>query len=142
TGPTPFPYTTLFRSRVGDMTRDFGGAQMAWERALGWIPTFSCTIANVVVRGTIFAPYGRDADVAGAVYALSVENRGSENLDVALALDGRFAHRQMRVRSSRRFVDNNVVSRGADNVVLLEGSAPPGEVAVGIGADGPVEISV
>jgi hypothetical protein len=127
--------------RIADMTRDFGGAQMAWERALGWIPTFSCTIANVVVRGTIFAPYGRDADVAGAVYALSVENRGSETLDVALALDGRFAHRQMRVRSARRFVDNNVVSRGADDVVLLEGSAPPGEVAVGIGADGPVEIS-
>jgi len=128
--------------RVGQLTRDFGGAQMAWERALGWIPTFSCTIGSVVVRGTIFAPYGRDADVAGAVYALSVENRGSEAIDVGMALDGRFAHRQMRVRSARRLLDDTVVSRAADDVVLLEGSAPPGEVAVGIGADGPVEMSV
>ena len=127
---------------VGGTTRDFAGAQMAWERALGWIPTFSCTIGSTVVRGTIFAPYGRDADVAGAVYALAVENRANEPMDIAIGLEGQFAHRQMRVRTARRLVDRNVVSRGADNVILLEGSAPPGEVAVGIGADGPVEISV
>ncbi|HKW49849.1 MAG TPA: hypothetical protein VJN70_20495 [Gemmatimonadaceae bacterium] len=127
---------------VEGTTRDFTGAQMAWERALGWIPTFSCTIGNVVVRGTIFAPYGRDADVAGAVYALAVENRASEAMEIAIGLEGQFTHRQMRVRSARRFNDGNVVSRGADHVILLEGSAPPGEVAVGIGADGPVEISV
>jgi hypothetical protein len=125
----------------GDKTRDFAGAQMAWERALGWIPTFSCTIGEVVIRGTIFAPYGRDADVAGAVYALSVENRGSQPADITLGLEGRFAHRQLRVRSARRFSDQNVVSRGAEDVVLLEGSAPPGEVAVGVGGDGPVHIS-
>jgi hypothetical protein len=128
--------------RAGNVTRDLGGDQMAWERALGWIPTFSCTIGNTVVRGTIFAPYGRDADVAGAVYAISVENRASEETEIAVALDGCFAHRQMRVRSARRLVDENVVARGADDVILLEGSAPPGEVAVGVGADGPVEISV
>jgi hypothetical protein len=127
---------------VGQTTRDFAGAQMAWERALGWIPTFSCTIGSTVVRGTIFAPYGRDADVAGAVYALSVENRASEAMDISIGLEGQFTHRQMRVRTARRVVDNNVVSRGADDVILLEGSAPPGEVAVGIGADGPVEISI
>src|SRR5205823_8104837 len=128
--------------RIGDNARDFAGAQMAWERALGWIPTFSCTIGTVVVRGTIFAPYGRDADVAGAVYALSVENRSSEATDIGIGLEGRFAHRQMRVRSARRFTDDNVVTRGADDIVLLEGSAPPGEVAVGVGADGSAEISV
>ena len=128
--------------RVGESSRDFAGAQMAWERALGWIPTFSCTIGSVVVRGTIFAPYGRDADAAGAVYALSVENRSGEATDVGIGLDGRFGHRQLRVRSARRFADENVVTRGLDDVILLQGSAPPGEVAVGIGADGPAEISV
>jgi hypothetical protein len=127
--------------RVGQASRDFAGAQMAWERALGWIPTFSCTIGTIIIRGTIFAPYGRDADVAGAVYALSVENRSGEAAEIAIGLDGRFGHRQLRVRSARRFADGNVVSRGADDVILLEGSAPPGEVAVGIGADGPAEIS-
>ena len=128
--------------RVGESSRDFAGAQMAWERALGWIPTFSCTIGSIVVRGTIFAPYGRDADAAGAVYALSVENRSGEATDVGIGLDGRFGHRQLRVRSARRFADENVVTRGLDDVILLQGSAPPGEVAVGIGADGPAEISV
>ena len=75
-------------ARVGQTTRDLAGAQMAWERALGWIPTFSCTIGSTVVRGTIFAPYGRDADVAGAVYALSVENRAGEAMDIAVGLEG------------------------------------------------------
>ena len=69
---------------VGGVTRDLAGAQMAWERALGWIPTFSCTIADVVVRGSIFAPYGRDADVAGAVYALSVENRTGAPAEITI----------------------------------------------------------
>ena len=39
--------------RVGESIRDFAGAQMAWERALGWIPTFSCTIGATV--GSIIA---------------------------------------------------------------------------------------
>src|SRR5205085_8360463 len=104
---------------IGGTTRDLAGAQMAWERALGWIPTFSCTIGDVVVRGSIFAPYGRDADVAGAVYAISVENRASQPAEITIGLEGRFAHRQLRVRSARRFVDANVVSPGAEDVVLL-----------------------
>src|SRR5438270_10792677 len=82
--------------RVGGATRDFAGAQMAWERALGWIPTFSCTINGLVVRGSIFAPYGRDADVAGAVYALSVENRSGRDVETAIGIEGQFGHRQMR----------------------------------------------
>lgn len=127
---------------VGGVTRDLAGAQMAWERALGWIPTFSCTIADVVVRGSIFAPYGRDADVAGAVYALSVENRTGAPADITIGLEGRFAHRQLRVRSARHFVDANVVSHGAEDVLLLEGSAPPGDVAVGIGGDGTAQLSI
>src|SRR4051794_8786972 len=127
---------------IGGTPRDLAGAQMAWERALGWIPTFSCTVGDVVVRGSIFAPYGRDADVAGAVYALSVENRASQAAEITIGLEGRFAHRQLRVRSARRFADANVVSQGAENVVVLEGTAAPGEVAVGIGGDGPVQITV
>ena len=127
---------------IGGVTRDLAGAQMAWERALGWIPTFSCTIADVVVRGSIFAPYGRDADVAGAVYALSVENRTGAPAEITIGLEGRFAHRQLRVRSSRRFVDVNVVSHGAEDVILLEGSAPPGDVALGIGGDGAAQLSI
>ena len=127
---------------IDGRAHDLSTTPMAWERALGWIPTFTCTIGTIVVRGTIFAPYGRDADVAGAVYALALENRASSAVDVTVALEGHFGHRQLRVRSARRFVDANRVSRGAEDVVVLEGTAPPGEVAVGIGADGPVILSV
>ena len=127
---------------IGGVTRDLAGAQMAWERALGWIPTFSCTIGDVVVRGSIFAPYGRDADVAGAVYALSVENRTGAPAEITIGLEGRFAHRQLRVRSARRLVDANVVSHGAEDVLLLEGSAPPGDVALGIGGDGTAQLAI
>ena len=126
---------------IGGVTRDLAGAQMAWERALGWIPTFSCTIGDVVVRGSIFAPYGRDADVAGAVYALSVENRTGAAAEITIGLEGRFGHRQLRVRSARRLLDANVVTHGAEDVVLLEGSAPPGDVALGIGGDGAAQIT-
>jgi hypothetical protein len=128
--------------RIGGATHDFAGTQMAWERALGWIPTFTCTMDGIVVRGTIFAPYGRDTDVAGAVYALAVENRTAEVAEIDIALEGRFAHRQLRVRTARPFADTTVVSRGPDDLVLLESSAPPGEVAVALGADGPARIDV
>jgi len=55
---------------IGGVRHEFSEVPIAWERAMGWIPTFTCTIGEIVLRGTIFAPYGRDADVSGAVYAI------------------------------------------------------------------------
>jgi len=49
---------------------------IAWERALQWLPTFTSQADDLVIRGTVFAPFGRDADIAGAVYAIAFENRG------------------------------------------------------------------
>jgi len=34
---------------------DLSAGTMAWERALEWLPTFTCTLGDVVVRGTVFA---------------------------------------------------------------------------------------
>jgi hypothetical protein len=48
---------------------------LAWERVSGWIPTFTSTVGELVVRATIFAPYGRDADTAGVVYAIAWKPR-------------------------------------------------------------------
>src|SRR5687768_12844480 len=45
---------------------------LAWERAMEWLPTFTAAVEGLVVRGTVFAPYGRDADTAGVVYALAI----------------------------------------------------------------------
>jgi hypothetical protein len=128
--------------RVGGEVRVLAAEGIAWERAVGWLPTFTCTIGSLVVRGTIFAPYGRDADMAGAVYTFAIENRGTSDVPVEVALEGTLGHRQQRVRTARPFDDEHVVSRTDDGVILLEGAAIPGLVAVAIGCDGPAVIEV
>ncbi len=114
---------------------------IVWERALQWLPTFTSTVGDLVVRGTIFAPFGRDADIAGAVYALAVENRGSTDAQVVLALEGTLGHRQLRVRTPRPFTDAHRVSTEDGGVVVLGGSEPPGYFALAVAADGEAEIS-
>lgn len=127
---------------IDGVRHDLSAGQIAWERAFGWIPTFTCTVGGLVIRGTIFAPYGRDADVAGAVYAMAVENRASADKAVRISLDGNFQHRQLRVRTPRPFGDESRLTRGLNDVVVLEGSAPPGLVALAIGADGEASVDV
>lgn len=126
-----------------DGTRhELSSGQMAWERAYGWIPTFTCAVGGVVIRGTIFAPYGRDADVAGAVYALAVESRASNDITVRITLEGALGHRQLRVRTPRALTDAHRISRGADGVVLLGGASPPGLVALAVSAEGEATVQV
>ncbi len=115
---------------------------IAWERALNWLPTFTCSAGNLIIRGTIFAPYGRDADMAGAVYAISLENRSSQSVAVTLSLEGKLGHRQQRVRTARPFDDAHQVSRTDDGVVVLEGAALPGVVALALGGDSDVSIDL
>ncbi len=115
---------------------------MAWERAIGWLPTFTCALGGLVVRGTLFAPHGRDADVAGAVYALSVENRGDASLAVAVSLEGTLGHRQLRVRTPRVFDDAPRVHRVAGGMVTLEGAAHPAPVALALGGDSETHVDV
>lgn len=115
---------------------------IAWERALGWIPTFTCTIADCLVRGTIFAPYGRDADVSGAVYALSIENRGSSKRSIEVGLEGTAGHRQLRVQTPRPFEDPVRVARGQSGAVLIEGSSLPGLATLAVLADGDAESEI
>jgi len=115
---------------------------VAWERALQWLPTFTCQAAELVVRGTVFAPFGRDADIAGAVYALAFENRGTVPRTVAVGLEGTLGHRQLRVRTPRPAEDAHRVTRAAADVVLLDGAAAPGVCALALAADGPAEVQV
>jgi hypothetical protein len=120
---------------IGGVRHELSDVPIAWERALGWIPTFTCTVGDLVLRGTIFAPYGRDADVSGAVYAISIENRGKTDAAVDVSLAGTLGHRQLRVRTPRTFEDANRVSLGDSGTVLLEGSSLPGLAALAIAAD-------
>ncbi len=127
---------------IDGVVQDLARGTMAWERAAQWLPTFTCTLGDVVIRGTVFAPYGRDADVAGAVYALGVENRGGVARRIAVRMAGTLGHRQLRVRTPRPAEDAPRVSRSAGDLVLLEGSAQPGLVALAIGADAEAAVEV
>lgn len=128
--------------RVDGVVRELAAEGIAWERAVGWLPTFTCAVGSLLLRGTIFAPYGRDADMAGAVYAVTVENRGTTAHDVEVALVGQLGHRQQRVRTARAFDDAHRVVRVDGDMLVLEGAAIPGVAAVAIGADGPAACEV
>src|SRR5262249_1778601 len=122
--------------RVNGEVRELAAEGIAWERAVQWLPTFTCTSGSLVGRGSIFAPHGRDTDLSRPVYTMSVENRGPDTATIDIALDGTLGHRQMRVRSARPFADAHRASVSADDVVVLEGTALPGIVAFALGADG------
>ena len=127
--------------RVDGHERQLAAEGIAWERALEWLPTFTCKIGELVVRGTVFAPFGRDADIAGAVYVIAVENRGEQPHAVDVALDGVLGHRQQRVRTARTYDDaHRAAVEGG--VVMLEGAALPGVVALAVAADGDASIEL
>lgn len=128
--------------RVDGVVHELAAEGIAWERAVGWLPTFTCTVGDVLLRGTVFAPFGRDADIAGAVYAITVENRGGTAHEVEVTLEGRLGHRQQRVRTARPCDDAHRVLLADAETVVLEGAAVPGLVAMAIGADGPVTCTV
>lgn len=128
--------------RVNGVEKSLGSVGLAWERAMEWIPTFTASVDSLLVRGTLFAPHGRDADVAGAVYALAVDNRGSATAEVDVTFEGTLGHRQIRVRTPRAADDAHVVSTASEGVVLLEGAALPGLAAVAVAAGGDANVSV
>ena len=127
-----------FAANGAPISLDRGG--LAWERAMEWLPTFTGTADSLVIRGTVFAPYGRDADTAGAVYAIAVENRGDADVDVSITLGGTLGYRQLRVRTPRAFEDAHCAMHSGDDVVILKGAALPGLAALAIGCDGEAHV--
>ena len=125
-----------------DGRRETLGAEgIAWEREVGWVPSFSCRIGDLALRGTICAPHGKNADVAGAVIAVAIENRGDAMANVRLALEGTLGHRQMRVRTASAFTDGNRIARVEDSVVL-DGNSAPAHLALAIGSAEGAEITI
>ncbi|MEA3247831.1 MAG: hypothetical protein U9Q74_16900, partial [Gemmatimonadota bacterium] len=92
------------------------------------------TVGSLVVRGSVYAPFGRDVDVAGAVYALSVENRGDAPAEVIFGLEGTLGHRQLRVQTARPIASTNRAVESGDGEVILEGDDAPGFAALAIAA--------
>ncbi|MDZ7630725.1 MAG: hypothetical protein U5K74_05030 [Gemmatimonadaceae bacterium] len=117
-----------------------GAGGMAWERALGWLPTFTCTVGSLLVRGMVFCPFGRDADMAGAVYTFAIENRGTKARTVTLALEGQGGALVPRVRRARPSA-GRLQGAVADGVVVLDPGVTPGLAAFALAADGEGDVS-
>ncbi len=118
--------------------RRIGTEGMVWERELSWLPTFSCMVGDLALRGTIFAPYGRDADLGGAVIAIALENRGTKTLELSLGVTGMLGHRQHRIRSPRILRDGHSVrvasSEEQSSTIILEGSGLPSYCSLALAA--------
>ena len=128
--------------RVNGEEIQLARAGIAWERALQWLPTFTSTVGDLVVRGTVFAPFGQDADVAGAVYTLAFDNRSKRPMEVSVGLEGTLGHRQLRVRTPRSAEDAHRVREAGQGVVILDGVAVPGVCALALAADGDAAVAV
>jgi hypothetical protein len=115
------------------------GSTMRWERAHGWVPAFAWSAGSLIVRGTVLAPYGKDVDMPGMVYAIVVENAGSADVSLEVALEGVLGYRQQRVRTGRPYDDASRVIR-MPNGVVLEGTALPGVAALYVTADGAANV--
>jgi hypothetical protein len=127
---------------IDSMRQALSASPVAWERALGWIPTFTYTIDGAVVRGTIFAPYGRDADVSGAVYALSIENRAKDTLEATFVLEGHLGHRQLRVQTPVPCAAASRVTNLGDGIIALDGAEMPSLAAMAVAGEPGTEAAV
>jgi hypothetical protein len=110
---------------------ELSSGRMAWQRVSEWIPTFNCTLGELVIRGTIFAPCGRAADFPGFVYAISVENRSTSTATIAFRAEGALGVRQHRIRTPRPFGDAHSVTLAGD-VLTLSGTSSGSETALAI----------
>jgi hypothetical protein len=121
---------------VNDEPVELAGGGINWERESGWLPTFSSKSGDLIIRGTIVAPHGRNADVAGIVIAVTIENRGSSSIELTIGLTGTLGHRQMRVRTGRAFADGHSAFKGSDHSIVLEGKSAESPLALAIGGEG------
>jgi len=122
---------------VVDGKRQTVGANgLSWQREFGWLPSFTCRFGDVLLRGTIFAPHGRDADMAGAVVAVAVENRSTTRVELLVGIEGTLGYRQQRVRTPVELMDGHRATAGDDGIVVLEGAGMPGRPALAVGGEG------
>jgi hypothetical protein len=116
-------------------------APLQWDRAQEWIPTWTMAAGSLTARGVIFAPYGRDVDVPGFVYAIVIENHSASPVRIDVLFEGVLGLRQHRVRTARVFDDPHRVDRDGDTIIL-EGTSLPGSAALAVSADGTSEVTV
>jgi len=113
---------------VNGTPHDLASVPMAWQRISEWLPTFNAQVGgSVVVRGTIFAPCGKNGQsMPGLVYAISFENRGQQDVTVAFTPRGTLGWRQHRVTSSKAFPDEHVYTIAGNRLVMSGAASEPG----------------
>lgn len=109
---------------------------LAWERVFGWIPTFTASAGQLLVRATIFAPYGRDADMPGLVYTIGLENRGAGEVRTAIGLQGSLACRHLRVRTAQTTPLRVLVQQSDIGPVIAACDGGSEQVSMAIVCDG------
>ncbi|MCL6633556.1 MAG: Flp pilus assembly complex ATPase component TadA [Alicyclobacillus herbarius] len=109
---------------------------LAWERVFGWIPTFTASAGQLLVRATIFAPYGRDADMPGLVYTIGLENRGAAEVRTAIGLQGSLACRHLRVRTAQTTPLRVLVQQSDIGPVIAARDGGSEQVSMAIVCDG------
>lgn len=126
---------------VDGVRHTFGATGIAWERELGWLPSFACKIGDLSIRGTICVPHGRDADIAGAVIAISIQSRGTGTMEIELELEGTMGHRQLRVRTPSAFTDAHRAA-AIECGVVIDGDSVHSHLAIAIGGQGDCATSI
>jgi hypothetical protein len=118
---------------VNGVRHDLSAVPMAWQRISEWLPTFNAQVnPSLVVRGTIFAPSGKNGQtMPGVVYAVSFENRGSEAVTITFTPHGTLGWRQHRVTASKAFTDEHVYTV-VGNRLILAGAAPDHGAALAV----------
>lgn len=132
----PGPALARLYFEIDGSAVELGAGGISWERESGWLPSFSARIGGSLVRGTIVAPHGKNADVAGVVIALTIENRSEANVELGFGLAGTLGHRQLRIRTAREFTDGHSAFKGDDRSVVLEGRGAESPLAFAIGGEG------
>ncbi len=111
-------------------------AALSWENFERWIPSFRAELAEgLSVRGTICAPPGQESTVHGAVYAFELENRGSAEREVLLALEGRWRWSLRALSTVRPLEAGNRLHQAPGGAVVLEaGTAAAGAALAVLGS--------
>jgi hypothetical protein len=125
---------------VDGVATALGAGGMAWERPLGWLPTFTASGAGLVVRGMVFCPFGRDADMAGAVYTFAVENRSAQPRAVSLSLRvhaGALVPRVRRAGKAAGLLQCDI----EHGLAVLDTGITPGLAALALAADGDASVT-
>lgn len=122
----------------GGAPAELGANRMAWQRIFEWLPTFNSTVGDLAIRGTIFAPCGRDADLPGFAYALSIENRGRSSVSLVVRAIGALGLRQHRILTPRQFDEPHAATLHGDVLALggAGGSGQSDEIALAMAGDG------